>query len=53
VLSGPAIVIPDGTTRETLHNVIAAGTKITVQVLAQNTAGKSGFSAAVTFTVGS
>ncbi|MEP6466006.1 MAG: hypothetical protein ABJB05_06855 [Parafilimonas sp.] len=52
-LSGAAIVIPDGTTREVLHNVIAAGTKITVQVLAQNTAGKSGFSSAVTFTVGS
>jgi hypothetical protein len=52
-LNGPAIVIPEGITRELLHNVIAAGTKITVQVLAQNTAGKSGFSAAVSFTVGS
>jgi len=52
-LNGPAIVIPDGITREVLHNVIAAGTKLTVQVLAQNTAGKSGFSAAVSFTVGS
>ena len=52
-LSGAAIVIPDGTTRETLRGVIAAGTKITVQVLAQNAAGKSGFSTAVSFTVGS
>ena len=53
VLGGPAIVIPDGITREVLHTVIAASTKITVQVLAQNTAGKSGFSSAVNFTVGS
>ena len=52
-LSGAGIVIPDGLTREVLRNVIAPGTKITVQVLAQNTAGKSGFSAAVSFTVGS
>jgi hypothetical protein len=52
-VSGAAIVIPDGTTRETLHNTFTAGTKITVQVLAQNTAGKSGFSSPVSFTVGS
>jgi hypothetical protein len=52
-LSGAGIVIPDGLTRETLHNSFPAGTRVTVQVLAQNTAGKSGFSAAVSFTVGS
>ncbi len=53
VLSGAAIVIPDGTTREVLRNIIPAGTKISVQVLAQNTAGKSGFSPLISFTVGS
>jgi hypothetical protein len=52
-VSGAAIIIPDGKARETLHNLIDAGTKITVQVLAQNSAGKSGFSAAVSITVGS
>jgi hypothetical protein len=51
-LSGAGIVIPDGLTRETLHNTFPSGTKITVQVLAQNTAGKSGFSSAISFTVG-
>ena len=53
VLPEAAIVIPDGATRETLRGVIAAGTTITVQVLAQNAAGKSGFSTQVSFTVGS
>jgi len=53
VLSGAATVIPDGTTREVLRNVLAPGTKVAVQVLAQNTAGKSGFSTPVSFTVGS
>ncbi len=52
-LSGAATVIPGGKTREVLRNVVAAGTKITVQVLAQNAAGKSGFSTPVGFTVGS
>ena len=53
VLSCAAIVIPDGTTREILRGVIAAGTTIGVQVLAQNSAGKSGFSPLINFTAGS
>ena len=53
VLNGAAIVLPDGTARETLRNAIPAGTKISVQVLAQNAAGKSAFSPLVSFTVGS
>ncbi len=52
-LSGAGIVIPDGISRETLRSVVTPGAKINVQVLAQNTAGKSGFSPAVSFTVGS
>jgi len=48
----PAIIIPDGHLREDLHNLIPAGTKINVQVLAQNAAGKSGFSPLISFTVG-
>ncbi len=50
--AAPVIVIPNGHLRETLHNVIPAGTNISLQVLAQNTAGKSGFSPLVSFTVG-
>lgn len=50
--AAPLIIIPDGHLHEDLHNLIPAGTKITVQVLAQNAAGKSGFSPAVSFTVG-
>ncbi|MEP6467168.1 MAG: hypothetical protein ABJB05_12740 [Parafilimonas sp.] len=46
------IIIPDGHLREDLHNIIPAGTKISVQVLAQNAAGKSGFSPLISFTVG-
>ena len=51
-LSGAAIIIPDGAARETLRNVIPAGTKISVQVLAQNAAGKSAFSPLITYAVG-
>ncbi len=51
--AAPVIVIPNGHFREDLLNVIPAGAKIAVQVLAQNTAGKSGFSPLVTFMVGS
>jgi hypothetical protein len=50
--TGNTIIIPDGHTHESLHNVIAAGTVITAMVLAQNAAGKSGFSPTVTLTVG-
>jgi hypothetical protein len=52
ILPGAAMVIPDGHLREELHNLIPAGTKISVQVLAQNAAGKSGFSPLISFTVG-
>lgn len=50
--AAPVIIIPNGHLRETLHNVIPAGTRISVQVLAQNSAGKSGFSPLVSITVG-
>lgn len=53
VLSGAAIIIPDGGARETLRGVIPAGTVVSVQVLAQNAAGKSSFSPMITFTIGS
>jgi hypothetical protein len=50
--AAPVMIIPDGHLREDLHNLIPAGTKISAQVLAQNAAGKSGFSPLVSFTVG-
>lgn len=46
------IIIPNGHARETLRNIIPAGTKISVQVMAQNAAGKSAFSALVSLNVG-
>jgi hypothetical protein len=50
--AAPVIIIPDGHLHEDLHNLIPAGTRISVQGLAQNAAGKSGFSPLVSFTVG-
>ncbi len=50
--AAPVMIIPDGHVQETLRNTIPAGTKISVQVLAQNAAGKSGFSPLVSFMVG-
>ena len=44
------ILVPAGTTRESVKG-IAAGTKVTVQVLAQNSAGKSTFSTSATLYV--
>jgi hypothetical protein len=56
MISGAAaintIIIPDGHMHESLHNVIPAGTVVTGMVLAQNSAGKSGLSHAVSLTVG-
>jgi hypothetical protein len=52
-LSAPATVIGNGHFREELHNVIPAGTSITVMVMAHNSAGQSAFSTPVSFTVGS
>ena len=51
--AAPVTIIPNGHFREDLLNTIPAGTKIAVQVLAQNAAGKSGFSPLVNFMVGS
>ncbi len=51
-LTTPAIVISNGHFREELHNALPAGTTITVMVMAFNTAGQSGFSSPVSFTVG-
>lgn len=46
------MIIPSGKTIEYLRGIIPAGTVISVQVLAQNSAGMGGFSSMITFTVG-
>jgi hypothetical protein len=45
------LIITEGKTRESLANVIAPGTKIGLQVLAQNSRRKSGFSPLVSIVV--
>lgn len=49
--SAKYIIVPAGTTRECVRNV-SVGADVTVQVLAQNTAGKSSFSVPVSFHTG-
>lgn len=51
-LAKPAFVLANAHYKEDLHNVIPAGTSITVVVMAYNSAGQSGFSGPVSFTVG-